>query len=142
MSDFNTGIINEFRDMVGKPKDRMVGGMFPHDRLVLLHTTGAKTGAERVSPLAFVRDGQSVYVTGSKAGAPTHPDWFHNILANPAVTIEIGDETLHGTARNVADRTERDRLYQRFIDMMPGFAEYEEKAGDRLIPVVEVAVES
>jgi deazaflavin-dependent oxidoreductase (nitroreductase family) len=141
VSDWNTGVINEFRDMVGKPKDRKVGGMFTHDHMVLLHTTGAKTGNERITPLASVRDDQNVYVTASKGGAPAHPDWFRNVLAHPAVTVEIGDETVHGTARNVDDRAKRDRLYQRFIDMSPGFAEYEEKAGDRVIPVVEITVE-
>lgn len=138
MSDWNTNVINEFREMVGNPKDRMVAGMFPHDRLLLLHTTGAKSGKERVTPLAFVIDNERIYVTGSKGGAPTHPAWFHNVLANPDVTIEIGDDTVTGTARNIDDRSERDRLYQKFIDKMPGFAEYEKKTKGRLIPVVEI----
>lgn len=141
MSDWNTSVISEFREMVGGPKDRMVGGMFPHHHLLILHTTGAKSGKERVTPLVFVRDNSHIYVTGSKGGAPTHPDWFRNILANPDVTLEIGDDTVSGTARNVDDRSERDRLYQKFIDLMPGFAEYEEKSDGRLIPVVEITLQ-
>ncbi len=136
--DWNTRIIEDFRAMVGKPKNRKVGDMFPHEGLVVLHTTGAKSGKEHVTPLAIWQDDTRVYVVGSAAGGPKHPAWFHNVLAHPDVTIEIGDETLEATAHNVNDRAERDRLYQHFIDMSSQFAEYEEKTGGRVIPVVAI----
>lgn len=136
MADFNTKIIEEFREMADGPKDHLVGGMFPHDRLVILHSTGAKSGAERLNPLVHVREGATVYLPASAAGAPKHPDWYHNVIANPDVTIEIGEQTQRMRAEPIMNRAERDRVYAMFVEIMPGFAEYEEKAGDRVIPVV------
>lgn len=138
MSDWNADVINDFRSMRGTSKDRLVEGMFPHDSLVLLHTTGARSGRERVNPLAIWRDDHRIYVTGSAGGAPQHPAWFYNVLANPDVTVEIGDETFRGRAHNIENRAEHDRIYQKFIDMAPQFAEYERSTGGRVIPVVAI----
>jgi deazaflavin-dependent oxidoreductase (nitroreductase family) len=131
MSDFNTAIIDEFRANGGK-----VGGGFEGAPMVLLHHTGAKTGTERVAPLVYQADGDRFVVFASKAGAPSHPQWFHNLVANPDTTIEIGAETIHVRAR-VAEGDERERIWSKQKQLMPGFAEYEEKTkGIREIPVV------
>ena len=129
MSDFNTAIIEEFRANGGK-----VGGPFEGGTLLLLHTTGARSGQERVNPLVYARDGDNYLVFASKAGAPTNPDWFHNVVANPDVTAEVGTETLAFRAR-VAEDDERDRLWARQKELMPGFADYEART-TRRIPVV------
>lgn len=97
--DWNSKIISEFRANDGK-----VGGVFEGASLLLLHTTGAKTGLERVNPLAYRADGDALVVFASKAGAPTNPDWFHNLLANPAVTAEIGAEKRDFIARGRGGR--------------------------------------
>jgi deazaflavin-dependent oxidoreductase (nitroreductase family) len=129
MSDFNTAIIEEFRANGGR-----VGGPFRGAPMLLLHTTGARSGRERVNPLVYATDGDNYVVFGSKAGAPTHPDWFHNLVANPDVTIEVGTETVPHRAR-VAEGEEHERLWSRQKQAMPGFADYE--AGTtRRIPVV------
>jgi deazaflavin-dependent oxidoreductase (nitroreductase family) len=127
--DWNSKIISEFRENGGK-----VGGMFEGARLLLLHTKGAKTGLERVNPLAYLADGDSVVVFASKAGAPVNPDWYHNLLANPRVTVEIGTRTREFVAR-VAQGDERHRLWESQKQVAPGFAEYETKT-PRQIPVV------
>ncbi len=129
MSDFNTAIIEEFRANDGK-----VGGPFEGAPILLLHTTGARSGQERVNPLVYARDSDNYLVFGSKAGAPTHPDWFHNVVANPEVTAEVGTGTLAFRAR-VAEGDEHDRLWSRQKEAMPGFADYESKT-TRRIPVV------
>ena len=130
MTDFNSGIIDEFRANDGK-----VGGGFEGAPMVLVHHTGAKTGTERVSPLVYQRDGDNVVVFASKGGAPAHPHWYLNLVANPDTTIEVGTETIPVHAR-VAEGDERDRIWTKQKQVMPGFAEYEEKAKDRQIPVV------
>lgn len=131
MSDFNTAIIEEFRANGGK-----VGGGFEGAPMVLLHHKGAKTGTERVAPLVYQADGDRYVVFASKAGAPTHPDWFRNLVANPETTIEVGTETVAVRAR-VAEGDERERIWTKQKQLMPGFAEYEEKTrGIREIPVV------
>ena len=130
MDDFNTKIINEFRANGGK-----VGPPFEGAPMVLLHTTGAKSGKERVNPLVYTRDGDRYVIIASKAGAPTNPDWYHNIKANPNVTVEIGEETFDVTATVIDSGDERDRLYNAQAELMPGFKEYEQ-ATDRVIPVV------
>ncbi len=127
--DWNAGIISEFRANGGK-----VGGPFEGGSILLLHTTGARTGAERVNPLAYRADGDNFVVFASKAGAPTNPDWYHNLRANPKVTAEIGTEKRDLVAR-VADGDERHRLWEAQKQDSPGFAEYEAKT-DRQIPVV------
>ncbi|MEU7633584.1 nitroreductase family deazaflavin-dependent oxidoreductase [Nocardia sp. NPDC049220] len=128
--DWNSQIIEEFRANQGK-----VGGPFAGRDLLLLSTIGAKTGRPRTTPLAFVRDGDTLVIVASKAGAPTNPDWYHNIRVNPEVTVEIGAETVDATATPITEGPERDRLYTAMVQVMPGFAEYQEKT-DRVIPVV------
>jgi len=104
--------------------------------IVLLHTTGAKSGAERVTPVMGRLEGDRVYVFASKAGAPTNPDWFHNLVAQPSVTVELGTEVF-GARAVVVDREERDRVYTAQAADFANFAEYE-KATDRVIPVVRL----
>lgn len=128
--DWNRKIIEEFRANEGK-----VGGPFEGAPILLLHHKGAKTGTERVNPLAFqdLGDGR-VAVFASKAGAPDNPDWFHNVRANPDTKVEIGTETYPVKAR-VPEGAERDQIWERQKELMPGFAEYEQKT-TRTIPVV------
>ena len=130
MSDWNTGIIEEFRANEGR-----VGGNFEGAPLLLLHTTGAKSGQERVHPMMYQDLGDdSVAVFASKAGAPDHPTWFHNVVANPDVTAEIGTETRSFRART-ASGDERERIWTKQKADYPGFADYETKT-TREIPVV------
>ena len=129
MSDFNARIIEEFRSNGGR-----VGGPFAGAPILLLTTTGAKTGKQRTNPLAYLPDGERVVVFASKAGAPTNPDWYHNLVAHPDVTIEVDGETRPVRAR-VTQGAERDELFSRQKQAMPGFADYEAKT-DRVIPVV------
>jgi deazaflavin-dependent oxidoreductase (nitroreductase family) len=128
-ADFNTQIIDEFHANQGR-----VGGMFEGMPLLLLHHTGAKSGKSRVNPLAYMSDDGRYVVFASKAGAPTNPDWYHNLIAHPEVTIEVGEDTIDVVASEAAGE-ERDRLYSIQAERSPQFAEYEEKAG-RVIPVV------
>jgi deazaflavin-dependent oxidoreductase (nitroreductase family) len=128
MSDFNAKIIDQFRANDGK-----VDG-FDAFEMLLLHTTGAKTGAERVNPLAFRREGADLVVFGSVAGAPKHPAWYHNLVTTPAVTVELGTETYAATAR-VAKGDERTRIWEAQKAEVPQFADYEQKT-DREIPVI------
>lgn len=129
--DFNSKIIAEFRANGGK-----VGGPFAGSDILLLHHTGARTGAERVSPLAYLRVGESFAVFASKAGAPENPAWYHNLLAHPDATVEVGTETIKVRAR-VAEPAERDAIWERQKERAPHFAGYEEKAAPRRrIPVV------
>ena len=129
MSDWNTEIIEEFRATGGK-----VGGQFDGAPLLLLKSTGAKSGQDRVAPVMYLADGDDLVVFASKAGADTNPDWFHNLKANPDTRVEIGPDTVAVRAR-VAEGEERDRLFDRQKAAYPGFADYE--AGtDRVIPVV------
>jgi deazaflavin-dependent oxidoreductase (nitroreductase family) len=131
-NDWNTGIIEEFRANEGR-----VGGNFEGAPMILLHTTGAKSGKEYVIPLMYLADDtdpKRVYVFASKAGAPTSPDWYHNLVANPTVTAEIGTETFTAEAETL-ERADRDRVYAEQASRYPGFAEYEQKT-TRVIPVV------
>ncbi|MET4781450.1 nitroreductase family deazaflavin-dependent oxidoreductase [Glaciihabitans sp. UYNi722] len=133
MNDFNDRIIAEFRENDGK-----VGGPFAGAHLVLITSTGAKSGQSRTSPVMYFPDGETVYVIASKAGAPTNPDWYHNLRANPKASLELatddGVERFDATATVVAG-PERDRLYAEFSRSNPGFAAYQEKT-DRVIPIV------
>ncbi|WP_169947839.1 nitroreductase family deazaflavin-dependent oxidoreductase [Microbispora sp. H11081] len=133
MSDWNIKIIEEFRANGGK-----VGGAFEGTPLILLTTTGAKSGAARTNPVACLRDGDRFLVFASYAGAPRNPDWYHNLLANPTVTVEAGDgttiETFTATAVPLTGE-ERDRMYARQAELVPIFAEYQKKTS-RVIPVV------
>jgi deazaflavin-dependent oxidoreductase (nitroreductase family) len=132
-NDFNGKIIAEFRANGGK-----VGGPFEGAPVLLLHTTGARSGQERVHPVMYQRVGDNYAVFATKAGAPTNPDWYHNILAHPGVQAEIGTQTLPLTAR-VAQGDERDQIWSAQKSTYPGFAEYEEKTS-RQIPVVILEV--
>ena len=127
--EMNKQTIKEFRASEGR-----VGGMFKGFSLLLLHHVGAKSGTERVNPLMCRIEGDAWVVFASKAGAPTNPDWYYNLLANPATTIEIGTETVAVTAR-VAEGDERTRIWEATKTETPMFADYEEKSG-RQIPVV------
>jgi deazaflavin-dependent oxidoreductase (nitroreductase family) len=129
MNDFNEQLIEEFRANGGK-----VGGPFAGANLLLLHTTGAKSGRRRVNPLAYRRDGDHFVIFGSKGGAPTNPDWFHNLRAHPSATVEVGTEQFDVTARITA-AAERERLWTETKREIPAFGEYEHKT-DRQIPVV------
>jgi deazaflavin-dependent oxidoreductase (nitroreductase family) len=129
MSDWNKAIIKEFRANDGK-----VGGNFVNTPLLLLHTTGAKSGKPRINPVAYVVDGERYIVVASKGGAPTNPDWYHNIVANPEVSVEVGTEQFNALAR-VAAEPERAKLFQQMATKNPGFAEYERKTS-RKIPVI------
>ena len=128
-NEMNQQTIKEFRANHG-----VVGGMFEHTTLLLLHHVGAKSGTERVTPLGYRTEGDAWVVIASKAGAPTNPDWYHNLLANPAASIEVGTETVAVTAR-VAQGTERTRLWEATTKELPVFAEYEANSGRR-IPVI------
>jgi deazaflavin-dependent oxidoreductase (nitroreductase family) len=129
-SDFNGRIIAEFRANGGK-----VGGPFAGSDILLLHHTGARSGAARISPLAYQQVGESFAVFASKAGAPQNPDWYHNLMANPDASVEVGTETVPVTAR-AAEPAERDVIWARQKERAPHFAQYEVKAAPREIPVV------
>ena len=129
-NDFNEQIIEEFRGNAG-----VVGGPFEGASLLILHSKGAKSGTERLNPLlCFNVDGGGVAIIASAAGGPKHPAWFHNLIANPDVTMEIGAETdVKVKARNT-DGAERDKIYADAKANFAGFAEYE-KSTDRTFPV-------
>jgi deazaflavin-dependent oxidoreductase (nitroreductase family) len=130
MNDFNQGVIDEFRANDGKTT-----GPFENQLLMIMTTTGAKSGQERVIPIVYTRDGDRIVIAASKGGAPTNPDWYFNIVANPEVTLELPGDTFKARGAVVEDRAERDRLYAAHAEAMPGFAEYELKT-DRVIPVI------
>jgi deazaflavin-dependent oxidoreductase (nitroreductase family) len=129
MSDFNVSIIDEFRANAGR-----VGGNFEGAPILLLHTRGARTGEPRVHPTMYLLDGERYLVFASKAGADTNPAWYHNLLANPDTTIEVGGDELavHATELKGA---ERDQWYAEQARRYPGFAGYERKTS-RVIPVM------
>jgi deazaflavin-dependent oxidoreductase (nitroreductase family) len=128
-ADFNAQIIEEFHANEGR-----VGGMFEGLPLLLLHHTGARSGNSYVNPLAYQHDDGRYVIFASKAGAPAHPAWYHNLKANPDVTIEVGADTLPAQAVEAAGE-ERDRLYRTQVERVPQFGEYQQKAG-RVIPVM------
>ena len=128
-ADWNAAIIEEFRD-----NDGVVGGMFAGAPILLLRTTGAKTGFERTNPLMYMADGERFIIFASKAGAHTHPDWYHNLLANPAATIEVGTETFTVDS-SVVEGAEREELFASHAGNFPQFAEYQANT-ERVIPVV------
>lgn len=135
MPDFNDQIISEFRANHGR-----VGGPFEGAPLLLLHSTGAKTGAERISPVMYLPDGDRYVIFASKAGADTNPAWYHNLKVNPQSTIEVGDDTIAVVAQEI-EGDERDKLYRRQADLYSGFADYEKKTS-RIIPVVALSASS
>ena len=128
MLDWNGKIIEEFRANKGKV------ATFARQPLLLLTHIGAKTGKRRTNPLAYFRDGERYVVVASKGGAPTNPDWYYNLLANPRATIEVGNERLEVTAE-MAGPAERERLWAKVIERNPAFKEYEKKTR-RTIPLV------
>ncbi|GAB1811177.1 nitroreductase family deazaflavin-dependent oxidoreductase [Mycobacterium sp. MUNTM1] len=131
VNDFNEKIIAEFRANDGK-----VGGQFANADLLLLHTTGAKTGRPRVSPLAYFRIDGKLIIIGSFAGAPVSPAWVHNLRANPRARVEIGTDTFDVAAHELpAD--ERGALFDKVTAAAPGFAEYQAKT-TRVIPLFEL----
>jgi deazaflavin-dependent oxidoreductase (nitroreductase family) len=133
MSDFaafNRNLIEHFRANAGDIKE----GVFKGAPILLLTTRGAKSGTTYISPLAYTRDGDRLVIIASKGGAPTHPGWFHNLVANPIVTVEVGPEKYQAKAI-VAEGDERDRLFDAQAALMPNFAEYQRNTSRR-IPVV------
>ena len=128
--EFNAAIIAEFRANSG-----VVGGQFEGSDVVLLTNTGAKSGKQRVNPLVCQpADDGTIYVFASKGGAPSNPDWYYNVIANPAVTVEFGTETFDAVA-TVVTGSERDAIYARQAERYEGFAEYA-RLTDRVIPVI------
>jgi deazaflavin-dependent oxidoreductase (nitroreductase family) len=134
-NDWNSKIIAEFRANAGK-----VGGQFEGAPLLLLTTHGRKSGAERTNPMMYLADGDRLLVFASKAGAPTHPDWYLNLRAHPQVTVEVGTSTFQATAVPLAGE-DRDKMFAEQARRYPGFAEYQAKT-DRVIPVVELLREN
>ncbi len=131
MSDWNHGIIGEFRANKGK-----VGGYFEGASILLLHTKGAKSGAERVSPVMYFMDGDQYVVIASAGGAPTHPDWYYNLLAHPEASIEVGTDRFDVTASQTSE-PERTRLYEIMESRWHSFTEYKTKTS-RVIPVFKL----
>lgn len=129
VNDFNRNLIDEFR-----ANDGEVTGVFGGAPLLLLTTTGAKSGRKHTTPLVYLKDGDRIVVFGSKGGAPSHPAWYHNVVANPKVTVELPGETF-GARAAAAEGGERERIFSAQKRVMPAFAEYETKT-DRQIPVI------
>ena len=128
-ADFNDQIIEEFRANQGR-----VGGRFEGSPLLLLHHTGAKSGKSRINPLAYLSNGGRYVVFASKGGAPTNPDWYHNLKAHPNAAIEVGTDMIDVVASE-ATGEERERLFRMQAERVPQFAEYERQI-ERLIPVM------
>jgi deazaflavin-dependent oxidoreductase (nitroreductase family) len=132
VSDWNAGIIDEFRENEGR-----VGGMFEGAPLLLLHHVGARTETERVSPLMYQAVNEDFAIFASKAGADTNPDWFHNLMANPQTKVEVGVDTKTVLAR-LAEGEEHDRIWEQQKQAWPLFAEYERTTNRDVIPVVVI----
>jgi deazaflavin-dependent oxidoreductase (nitroreductase family) len=130
--EWNQGIINEFRANEGR-----VGGQFEGAPMILIHHIGAKSGTERVAPLVYFRqDDGSLVIIASKGGAPTNPDWYHNVKANPKFTVDVGTESFPVRAEEVSG-PERDEIWTRVVAERPGFGEYQQKT-TRTIPVLRL----
>ena len=134
MSDWNAKVMEEFRANEGQ-----VGGFFADKTVLILHTTGARSGLERVTPLVYRQEGDRFFIFATKGGSHSHPDWYHNLKANPTVSAEIGTGTSSATAVEIVGE-ERDAIYARAAAAIPPFAEYE-AATDRTIPVIELVLE-
>ena len=130
MSDFSTNLIADLRANAGQAS----GGPFAGRPVLILTTTGAQSGERRETPVVYSRDHDGYVIVASDNGAPTHPAWYHNLVADPQVTIEVGSERFEMTAR-VVDGVERRRLYDRHAQLHPGFRDYEMQT-TRVIPVV------
>ena len=131
MKAFNKSIVDEFRS-----NDGIVGGPFEGATLLLLTSTGAKSGEPRLAPLAYLTIDGKIIIIGSKAGADTNPDWVHNLRANPQAHIEIGTDAYDVTARELPSE-ERDETYPKVVALAPGFGEYQAKTS-RIIPLFEL----
>ncbi|MBO0676581.1 nitroreductase family deazaflavin-dependent oxidoreductase [Mycolicibacterium sp. S2-37] len=131
LNEFNTAIVEEFRANGGK-----VGGPFEGGTLLLLHTTGAKSGKKRLSPLAYLTVDDRMLIVGSYAGAPKDPAWVHNLRATPRAYIEVGTEAYEVNARELPPE-ERDAAYPKIVELAPVFADYQAKT-DRAIPLFEL----
>jgi deazaflavin-dependent oxidoreductase (nitroreductase family) len=129
MNDWNRQTIEAFRANGGK-----VGGMWEGRPLLLLTTTGAKSGQRRTTPTMYLRDGDRLLIFASKGGAPTNPGWYHNLVAHPQVAVEVGSETYEATA-TVLKGEERDRLFARQAELYPQFGDYQKRT-TRTIPVI------
>jgi deazaflavin-dependent oxidoreductase (nitroreductase family) len=132
MTDFNETIIAEFRANDGHVATAGFG-----DSLIILHTTGARTGAPRVNPAMAIAEGDDWLIVGSKGGAPDHPAWYHNLVAHPDASIETGTETVDVRAIDLKG-DERDAAWEKFTTRSAAFSEYEQKAGGRRIPVIKL----
>jgi deazaflavin-dependent oxidoreductase (nitroreductase family) len=130
-NDFTNKLIADMRAHDGVPSE----GYFAGRRLLILTTKGAKSGAPRQAVLAYRPDGDGLAISASKGGAPTHPGWYHNLLASPEVTVEVNNQVFRAHARIEAQGPERDRLWKAHVEDMPGFGEYPKKT-DRLIPMI------
>ncbi len=134
MPDFdeiNAKVIDEYRANGGE-----LSGGFAGESLILVHHFGAKSGTERISPLAVYAEGERLFVFASKAGLPENPGWYYNLMAHPDVTVELGDETFPVRATEITG-PERDEIYAKNVEKRPQFGEYQANV-DRLIPVVEL----
>ncbi|ANN16825.1 cell entry protein [Amycolatopsis orientalis] len=129
--ELNRGVIAEFREKGGK-----AGGMFEGVPLVLVHHTGAKSGTQRIAPLAAYVENDRIYIFASKGGADENPAWYHNLVANPETKAEFGTETFSVRAR-VLTGSEREDIYAKQSAVLPQFAEYQRKTS-RVIPVIEL----
>ena len=129
--DWNAKIIEEFRANGGK-----VGGPFAGASMILIHHVGARTGTRRVTPLVYFQDGDDIVIVASKAGAPTHPDWYHNVIKNPRIDVEVGTDTFAVDVHEL-DPQERARVWPAVVAANPGFGEYQQKT-DRLIPLLRL----
>lgn len=131
MAAFNKNVIHEFRANDGK-----VDGVFEEGTMALLHHVGLKSGVERVNPLGYFTDGGRIFVVASFGGSDVNPAWYHNLLANPRTTVEIGAATIPVTARELTG-AERDERFTKIAETMPMFADYQRKTA-RVIPVIEL----
>jgi deazaflavin-dependent oxidoreductase (nitroreductase family) len=135
MNDWNRQTIEAFRANKGQ-----IGGTWAGRPLLLLTTTGAKSGHQHTTPVMYLREGDRVFIFASKGGAPTNPAWYHNLLAHPEVTVEIGDRTSQAIAKPVTGE-QHDQIYARWAEKYPQFREYQEKS-TRIIPVIELELQS
>lgn len=130
-NDFNRKLIQNFREHAGRVSE----GPFVGRDVLLLTTRGARSGEERTMPLVYTRDGDRLIVVASKGGAPSHPAWYHNLVANPVVTVEVGPERFSARAQVVYDEGEYERLYGQHASVNPTFNDYRRKTSRR-IPVI------
>jgi deazaflavin-dependent oxidoreductase (nitroreductase family) len=129
LHDWNRQIIEEFRANEGR-----VGGQFKGAPMLLLTSSGAKTGKNHTTPAVYYQEGDTLYIFASKGGAPSHPDWYRNLVANPQASIEVGTDKFHVEAE-VVTGAERDRIFAANAAIRPAFADYQKRTS-RQIPVI------